>query len=88
MMQSPTEQDPYVVCAACKHRHDLSSWRTLPLCGGGLAGRRDDGQETPTHIIRKRRCPCGTVLTIQLPLPVGTTSLQGVLHAISLWERN
>lgn len=85
MIQTPTEQDPSVVCAACKHRYDLSSWQTLPTCGSGVAGGVADGQKTPTRIVQNRRCPCGTVLTIQFPLPVGTTSLQAeALHAISL----
>jgi len=76
MIQTPTAESPYVVCTACGRQHDLSSWQSLRLCGGGVSGSTADGQEKATHIVQSRACGCGETITVQFGLPEGTTQLQ------------
>lgn len=72
MIQTPTEQVSHIVCEACKQQHDLTSWQSLRPCSVGVQGR---GQETATYIVQTRYCTCGATITIQFPLPAGTTPL-------------
>jgi len=55
-------------CERCGCLHDLASWRSLPLVGGGLGGTTVNGQEKVTEIDQRRRCTCGSVMTLHVPL--------------------
>ena len=88
MSETPTEQEPYVVCTACQRRHDPASWRTLPVRGGGVGGTSADGKEVATYITEIRLCPCGHLVTIQFPMPTGTTpSHATAVLALSLMDK-
>jgi len=76
MGQSPTEQNPIVVCEACKKEHDLTSWKSLRVVGVGVKGICVNGKETATALAQDRQCTCGGTIQIQFPLAEGTTPFQ------------
>jgi hypothetical protein len=87
MIQTPTEENPHVICDVCTKKHDMASWQLLRLAPamGGVRGTTIDGKEVGTHVVQSRLCTCGASVSVEFPLPPGTTPGQAdALFALSV----
>ena len=56
-------------CNKCGKQYDTTSWQALRLCSVGATGSGN----VATSIVENRICTCGGSVSVQKPLPPGTS---------------